>query len=159
MANKRVKGVKRNVLEIKHIELKEANEFVGLHHRHHKPVVGHRFSIGCFSDDKLVGVAIVGRPIARRIDQHSTVEVLRCCTDGTKNACSMLYAASRRAAKALGYERIITYILETEQGTSLSASGWNYAYTNCGGSWNVASRPRKVSAPTIPKKLYESRLR
>ena len=148
MANKRVKGVKRNVLEIKHIELKEANEFVGLYHRHHKPVVGHRFSIGCFSGSKLVGVAIVGRPIARRIDQHSTVEVLRCCTDGTKNAC-----------KALGYERIITYILETESGTSLRASGWNYAYTNCGGSWNVASQPRKVSAPTIPKKLYESRLR
>lgn len=82
------------MLEIKHIELKEANEFVGLHHRHHKPVVGHRFSIGCFSGSKLVGVAIVGRPIARRIDQHSTVEVLRCCTDGTKMlaVCYMLLA-------------------------------------------------------------------
>lgn len=78
------------MLEIKHIELKEANGFMGLYHRHHKPVIGHRFSIGCFSDDKLVGVAIVGRPIARRIDQHSTVEVLRCCTDETKSACSML---------------------------------------------------------------------
>ena len=144
------------MLQIRHIELREANEFVSLHHRHHKPVTGHRFSIGCFSDEKVVGVAIVGRPIARRIDQYNTVEVLRCCTDGTKNACSMLYSACRRAARELGYKRIITYILETEPGTSLVASGWNYVYTNRGGSWNVTSRPRKITAPTIPKKLYES---
>ena len=147
------------MLRIKHIELKQANEFVNLYHRHHKAVVGHRLSIGCFMDDKLVGVAIVGRPIARRIDQINTVEVLRCCTDGTKNACSMLYAACRRAARELGYNRIITYILNTEQGTSLKASGWNYVYTNRGGNWSVASRPRKTCAPTIPKKLYESILK
>ena len=144
------------MLQIRHIELREANEFVSRYHRHHKPVTGHRFSVGCFSYEKLVGVAIVGRPIARRIDQYNTVEVLRCCTDGTKNACSMLYSACRRAARELGYKRIITYILETEPGTSLVASGWKYVYTNRGGSWNVTSRPRKVSAPTIPKKLYES---
>ena len=146
------------MLQIRHIELKEANIFVAKHHRHHKPVTGHRFSIGCFNGDILIGVAIVGRPIARRIDQYNTVEVLRCCTDGTKNACSMLYSACRRAAKELGYSRIITYILETEKGTSLKASGWNYVYTNRGGSWNVKSRPRKISAPIIPKKLYESYL-
>lgn len=147
------------MLEIRHIELKTANAFVSLHHRHHKAVTGHKFSIGCFMDKQLVGVAIVGRPIARKIDQYNTVEVLRCCTDGTKNACSMLYSACRRAAKELGYSRIITYILETESGTSLIASGWNYVYTNRGGSWNVKSRPRKDTAPTLPKKLFESKLK
>ncbi len=144
-------------LYIKHIELKQANEFVNIHHRHHKTVVGHRFSIGCFKDSVLVGVAIVGRPVARHIDQYNTVEVLRCCTDGTKNACSMLYSACRRSVKALGYDRIITYILNTEPGTSLKASGWQYVYTNQGGSWNVPSRPRTDNAPIIPKKLYECR--
>lgn len=142
-------------LEIRHIELNTANEFVGNHHRHHKPVRGHRFSIGCFYNGVLVGVAIVGRPISRRINQYTTVEVLRLCTDGTKNACSFLYSACRRSAKELGYSRIITYILSTESGVSLKACGWNYVYTNRGGSWNVPSRKRKDTAPTIPKKLYE----
>jgi hypothetical protein len=100
----------------------------------------------------------VGRPRARRIDQINTVEVLRLCTDGTHNACSFLYAACRRAAKELGYERIITYILDSESGTSLKASGWNYCYTNSGGSWNVPSRPREDKAPICPKKLYEAKL-
>lgn len=143
-------------LQIKHIELKEANEFVSKYHRHHKPVTGRRFSIGCYNEDKLVGVAIVGRPIARKIDQYNIVEVLRLCTDGTYNACSILYGACRRAAKELGYEKIITYILESELGTTLKASGWEYAYTNKGGSWNVPSRPRTNKAPIEPKKMYYS---
>ena len=143
------------MLQIKHIELTTANDFVMRFHRHHKAVTGHKFSICCYCDDELVGVAIVGRPIARRINQYDTVEVLRLCTDGAKNACSKLYSACRRAAKELGYRRIITYILEKEPGTSLVASGWKYCYTNRGGSWNVMSRPRKDSAPTTPKKLYE----
>ena len=154
--NLKINEVNIDVLHIKHIELKQANKFVIEYHRHHQAVTGHKFSIGCYNDDKLVGVAIVGRPIARRIDQYNTVEVLRLCTDGTKNACSMLYGACKRAAKELGYERIITYILETESGISLIASGWNYVYTNRGGSWNVPSRKRIDCAPTIPKKLYES---
>lgn len=145
-------------LHIKHIELKDANDFVALHHRHHKPVQGHRFSIACYDGDKLVGVAIVGRVRSRRLQEKepNTVEVLRLCTDGTYNACSILYGACRRAAKALGYERIITYILESESGTSLKASGWTYCYTNHGGSWNVPSRPREDKAPTCPKKLFEA---
>lgn len=143
------------MLEIKHVELKEANKFVELYHRHNKPVIQHRFSIGCYEGDKLVGVAIVGRPRARMIDQKYTVEILRLCTDGTYNACSKLYSACRRSAKELGYERIITYILETEPGTSLKASGFKYCYTNSGGSWNRPSRLREDQAPTIPKKLYE----
>lgn len=145
------------MLRIKHIELKDANEFVAQHHRHHKPVTGHRFSIACYDNDRLCGVAIIGRPVARMIDQYNTVEVLRLCTDGTHNACSFLYAASKRAAKALGYKRIITYILQSESGISLAASGWQCINENAGGgSWNVPSRPREDKAPTEPKKLYES---
>ena len=144
------------MLQIRHIELCEANSFVEKNHRHHKPVCGHRFSVGCYDGDSLCGVAIVGRPVARKIDQHDTVEVLRLCTDGTRNACSILYAACRRAARELGYKRIITYIMETEPGTSLLAAGWNYGYTNRGGSWDSPSRHRRNISPTVPKKLYES---
>ena len=102
------------MLEIRHIELSEANAYVTENHRHHKAVCGHRFSLACYADGRLCGVAIVGRPRSRRIDQYTTVEVLRLCTDGTKNACSKLYGACGRAAKALGYNRMITYILENE---------------------------------------------
>lgn len=97
---------------IRHIELAEANAYVTEYHRHHKAVRGHRFSLACYVDGRLCGVAIVGRPRSRRIDQHTTVEVLRLCTDGTKNACSKLYGACGRAAKSLGYDRMITYTLE-----------------------------------------------
>lgn len=146
-------------LEIRHIELKTANDFVAKNHRHNKPVIQHRFSIGCYEGDTLVGVAIVGRPRARLIDQCMTVEILRLCTDGTFNACSKLYTACMRSARELGYERIITYILETEPGTSLKASGFKYCYTNSGGSWDRPNRKREDTAPTIPKKLYEVILR
>jgi len=145
----------REKLVIKHLELKTANDFVSSYHRHNKAVRGHRFSIGCYLGDKLVGVAIVGRPVARMIDQYNTVEILRLCTDGTYNACSKLYSACVRCAKELGYSRIITYILESELGTSLKASGFTYCYTNTGGSWDRPSRNREDQAPTIPKKLYE----
>ena len=96
------------------VSLAEANAFVAQHHRHHKPVTGHKFSIGCTADGQLVGVAIVGRPVSRYLDDGQTLEVNRLCTDGTKNACSMLYAAAWRAARAMGYRKMITYILDTE---------------------------------------------
>lgn len=140
---------------IRHIELAEANAYVTEYHRHHKAVRGHRFSLACYVDGHLCGVAIVGRPRSRRIDQHTTVEVLRLCTDGTKNACSKLYGACGRAAKSLGYDRMITYILENEDGASLRASGFSYCYTGRGGSWNQPGRPRTDQAPTCPKHLYE----
>ena len=91
------------MLDICPVSLKEANAFVAEHHRHHKPVVGHKFSIACTDGEKIVGVAIVGRPVARYLDDGWTLEVNRCCTDGTRNACSMLYAAAWRAARAMGY--------------------------------------------------------
>lgn len=143
------------MLTVSHIELKDANAYVTANHRHHKAVRGHRFSIACYADGRLCGVAIAGRPRSRRINQHMTVEVLRLCTDGTKNACSKLYGACRRAAKALGYERLITYTLAHESGKSLLASGFFYCYTSKGGSWNQPGRPRTDQAPVCPKHLYE----
>lgn len=94
-------------IEICPITLREANAYVEQHHRHHKPVVGHKFSIGCSDGDKIVGVAIIGRPVARHLDDGWTLEVTRCCTDGTRNACSILYAAAWRAARAMGYKVLV----------------------------------------------------
>lgn len=142
------------MLSIRHIELRDANDFVAKYHRHHKPVRGHRYSLGCYQNNKLVGVAIVGRPVARAIDQIYTVEILRLATDGTSNACSKLYGSTARAARELGYRKIITYILENETGSSLRASGFKYEYTTTGGSWNTPSRERQDKAPTVKKKLY-----
>lgn len=115
-------------LEVRPIELKDANNFVARLHRHHKPVVGHRFSIACWDtggeEEELVGVCIVGRPVARHFGPLEVCEVTRLCTNGKKNACSKLYAAAARAAKALGFCRIQTYTLDSEHGSSLKASGW-----------------------------------
>jgi len=130
-------------LRIVKVELSDANAFVAKLHRHHDPVVGHKFSIGVRDDDGILrGVAIIGRPVARRLDDGVTLEVTRLCTDGTKNACSILYASASRAAEAMGYERIVTYILATESGTSLIASGWIKEIETRGASWSVPSRPR-----------------
>ena len=112
------------MLRLKPVSLREANEYVKQQHRHHKPVVGHKFSIGCEADGELAGVVIAGRPVSRYLDDGRTLEVTRLCTNGTRNACSMLYAAAARAAAAMGYDRIITYTLDTENGASLRASGW-----------------------------------
>ncbi len=103
------------------VSLAQANEFVRQHHRHHKPVAGHKFSIGCAENGRLCAVAIVGRPVSRYLDDGFTLEVNRLCSDGTKNACSILYAAAARAARAMGYHKIITYTLDTESGASLRA--------------------------------------
>ena len=111
------------MLKLVPISLKEANAFVGEYHRHHKPVAGHKFSLGCTLKGQLVGVAIVGRPVSRYLDEGMTLEVNRLCSTGEKNVCSFLYGAAARAAKALGYQRIITYTLDTEPGISLRASG------------------------------------
>ena len=140
------------------VELSEANDFVARHHRHHKPVVGHRFSLGAVLEDKLVGVAIVGRPVARMRDDGATLEVTRLCTDGTKGACSFLYGACARAAFALGFERIGTYILASEPGTSLTASGWRQIGEVKGRSWTTPSRPRVDKHPTQDKLLFEKAL-
>ncbi len=124
------------------INFDEANAFISKFHRHHKPMQGCKFCVAVSDDEKVVGVAIVGRPVARMLDNGWTLEVNRCCTDGTKNACSMLYSASWKAAKALGYQRLITYTLPEEGGASLRASNWKCLGLKGGGNWNVRSRPR-----------------
>ena len=138
------------------ITLKYANAFVTVHHRHHKPVVGHKFSIGADHDGRLVGVVIVGRPVSRHRDDGKTLEVTRLCTDGTRNACSFLYGAAARAAFALGYKRIGTYTLPNEGGASLRATGWKLIGERGGGSWSVPSRLRVDKHPTGTKLLWET---
>lgn len=137
------------------LDLASANAFVGKLHRHHKPVVGHKFSLGAVLAEKLVGVAIIGRPVARMRDDGWTLEVTRLCTDGTANACSFLYGAAARAAFALGYRKIGTYILKSESGTSLKASGWKMIGEVKGRSWSCQSRPRVDKHPTEDKTLWE----
>lgn len=137
------------------VELADANEFVRLHHRHHKSVVGHKFSLGATLAAELVGVVIVGRPVSRHRDDGDTLEVTRLCTAGAKNACSFLYGAAARATFALGYHRIGTYILESEDGASLRASGWRLLGSTPGRSWSVPSRLRNDKHPLGPRTLFE----
>ena len=111
-------------LEIRPCDFQTARAFVSEYHRHNKPPAGHKFSISCYDGERLCGVAIVGRPVGRYFDDGLTLEVNRCCTDGTKNACSILYAHAWRAAKALGYKRLVTYTRESEPGASLRAAGF-----------------------------------
>lgn len=143
-------------LRIYPCELDEANCFVKRHHRHHGKVVGHKFSLAVVDETEMVrGVAIVGRPVARMLDDGLTLEVNRLATDGCPNACSALYGACWRAAKALGYRRLVTYILDTEPGTSLTAAGWKCIGQAGGGSWSVPSRPRVDKHPLQGKFRWE----
>jgi len=142
-------------LTVERLDLGEANAFVEQYHRHHRPVIGHVFSIGAALDGRIVGVAIVSRPVARMRDDGITAEVTRLCTDGTRNACSFLYGAAARAAFALGFKRIGTYILATEPGTSLTAANWRQVGEVRGRSWSCASRPRVDKHPLQAKLLYE----
>ncbi len=131
-------------MKIVPITQKKAKEFINQHHRHHKAPVGDIFRIGLKDDSKLVGVIMVGRPVARFYDDGFTLEVNRLCVlNGYKNACSMLYGAAARAGKSLGYTRILTYTLCIEPGTSLKAVGWNKESTVKGRKWSTKSRPRE----------------
>lgn len=127
------------------ISLQDANAFVDKHHRHHNHIVRDKFRVGAEKNGKLVGVAQCGRPLSRHLDDGKTIEVVRLCTNGDKNVCSFLYSRCARAAQMLGYEKIITYILSSEQGTSLEASGWHCEDKSVGGgSWSCKSRPREL---------------
>lgn len=144
-------------LKIVPLSLAEANEFVRLHHRHHKRVPGAKFCIGVANDGgSVVGAAIVGRPVARMLNDGWTLEVNRSCTDGTRNANSMLYGACRRVAFALGYRRLMTYTLPEESGASLRAAGWRCLGEAGGGSWNRKSRPRVDTHPLQVKIKWET---
>jgi hypothetical protein len=138
------------------ITFKEACAFIRKHHRHHKPPTGWMFGCAVNDGEKVVGVATVGRPVARMLQDGYTLEVNRLCTDGTPHVASKLYAACWRAAKALGYRRLITYTLASESGTSLRAAGWREVYRTKGGSWDTPSRPRVDTHPTEQKTLWEA---
>ena len=142
-------------MELEPITLENANSFVFKYHRHHGPVVGHKFSIAVSENNKIIGVVIVGRPVSRMMNDGYTLEVTRCCTDGKHNACSMLYGAAWRACRAMGYKRLITYILASESGSSLKASGYKLIAKVKGYSWNRKDRPRIDKHPTIDKLKYE----
>ena len=130
-------------MNIRPISLKTAQQFVRDNHRHNRPPVGHKFSVGLFDGDKLLGVATAGRPVARALDDGLTLEVTRTCTDGTRNANSMLYGAIVRAAKALGYARCVTYTQHGESGASLRGAGWAVAaQLPARAGWNAPARPR-----------------
>lgn len=143
-------------LELQPIDFDEACAFIAQYHRHHQPPRGWKFGVAVNDGDKVVGVIIIGRPVARKLQDGYTLEVTRCCTDGTKNAASMLYGAAWRASKAMGYRRLITYTLAAEPGTSLIAAGWKNIGSTPGRSWNVPTRPRVDTHPLGQKLLWEA---
>lgn len=147
------------MLRIVPVSLKEANQFVTKYHRHHSVVTGHKFSIGCTLDDRLVGVAIVGRPVSRYLDNGFILEVTRLCTTGEKNVCSKLYSTAARVAKELGYHKIITYTLIYENGTSILAAGWHCVGIAGGTHWTGNRKPKKQIYPECKKFRYEKNLR
>ena len=144
------------MLRLQPITFEEACEFIRRHHRHHLPPVGWKFGVAVADGDAVRGVATVGRPVARMVDDGWTLEVTRLCTDGAPNAASMLLGAVRRATFALGYRRLITYTLREEGGSSLRAAGWRELGAAGGGSWSCPSRPRVDRAPTEQKTLWEA---
>ena len=126
------------------IELKQAQAFINQLHRHHAAAVRDKFRVAAMQDGKIVGVAQAGRPVSRNLDDGYTLEVLRLCTNGGKDVCSFLYSRCARIAKEMGYRKIITYILETEPGTSLKASGWTCENSSCGGAtWENNTRAKE----------------
>lgn len=143
-------------LELVPVSLREANAYIVSHHRHHGPARGCLFCVGVAEDYRVVGVAVVGRPVARNLQDGWTAEVLRLATDGAHNACSMLYGAAWRAARSLGYRRVVTYTLPEEGGASLRAAGWTCLGEAGGGSWSRRSRPRVDTHPTQVKLRWEA---
>ena len=145
-------------LQLVPVTFAEACGFVQMHHRHHMPPVGHKFSIGVARKDILCGVAIVGRPTARAYDDGRTLEVNRTATDGTRNANSMLYAAAWKAASNLGYRRLVTYTQAGESGASLRGAGWRVvAERPARAGWSAPSRPREDrGVDGIARTLWEA---
>lgn len=139
------------------VDFAEACAFIRQHHRHHIPPVGHKAAIAVADEQGIRGVAVLGRPIARALDDGWTLEVTRVATDGAHNACSKLYGASWKLAQALGYRKLITYTLRSESGSSLKAVGWRCyeATVRPGQSWSRPSRPRIDKHPLQAKLRWE----
>lgn len=141
-------------LEIRPIHLKQANKFVEEHHRHNIPTTGGKFAISCFDGNRICGVAVCGRPVSRKLDNGLTLEIYRNCTDGTKNACSMLYGACLRIAKNMGYKKVITYTLESENGSSLKASGFLFDGEAGGKNWSGERKRNYFVSPPEKKNRW-----
>lgn len=136
--------------------LRAAREYVTNNHRHHRAPQGGLFAVGAELDGRVIGVAIVGKPVARMLNDGKTVEITRLCTDGSRNACSFLYRACVRIANAMGYRRVLTYTLPEEGGASLRGAGFNLAAKTGGGSWSRPSRPRTDKHPVSEKLRWEA---
>lgn len=137
--------------------LRDANDYIKKVHRHHGSTQGHKLSIGVRDEnEELRGVVVLGRPVNRSLQQQGFIEVTRLATDGAENACSMLYGAARRCAIAMGYQpwQVVTYTLESENGSSLKASGWVFDGKSAGGTWNNATRTRVDKHPIGPKNRW-----
>ncbi len=145
-------------LEIRPIHLKEAGEFVKMYHRHNIPPVGGKFAISCYADEKLIGVAICGRPISRKLDDGTILEIYRLCTDGTKNACTKLYGACVRIARNMGYKKVITYTLSSEKGASLRAANFTCAGEAGGIAWTGVRHRDYFISPPERKKRWEYKI-
>lgn len=144
------------MIEVVPLTISKAKEIVGKFHRHHKPPQGGLFAVGIAIDGEVVGAAIIGRPVARMLDDGWTAEVTGCAVrEGVKNGCSRLYGAAVRAAVALGYRRVFTYTLASESGASLRASGWKLLGEAGGGKWSRPSRLREDDHPTEMKFKWE----
>ena len=145
--------MKAALLSIRPITLRAANAYVAEHHRHHGATAGGKFAVACYNGDELCGVAICGRPVSRHLDDNTTLEINRVCTDGTKNACSKLYGACCRIAKDMGYRKVITYILASEDGASVKASNFVCEGVAGGTHW-TGERDRGQSIPHEMKQRY-----
>ena len=142
-------------LQIVPLSLKRANELVRFWHRHHQPIAKAKFALGVADTGRLCGAAIVSHPVARLLDDGVSLEVSRSVTDGTKNANSALYGAISRAAKAMGYVRVLTYIRQDEPGTSLKAAGWICDDPEIRRrKWNMANRVREDKTEIIERQRW-----
>ena len=143
------------MLELQPITLKEARAAVTAWHRHHPAPQGGFFAVAVNNGEEVRGVAIIGRPVARMLADGYTAEVTRVAPLGDRNACSMLYSAAWRAARALGYRRLITYTLPEEGGASLRAANFRCVGQAGGGSWSRQNRPRVDTHPIQRKLRWE----
>lgn len=143
------------MLEVTPISLRDARAYVAENHRHHRAPQGGIFAVAVSEGDTVRGVAIVGRPVARKASDGWTAEVTRVCTDGARNACSMLYRACWRAARGMGYRKLITYTLPQEGGASLRGAGFTVVAETSGGRWQREDRPRIDDHPLQPKLRWE----
>lgn len=135
------------MLQIRPITFKQASEYINKYHRHHRSTAGCKFCLSVFEGDRICGVAVAGRPVSRILDDGTTLEINRVCTDGTRNACSKLYGACVRVAKEMGYKKVITYILQSEDGASVKAANFKCEGTAGAEQW----RGSRNSGKNLPK--------